>query len=462
MSSPANKPVVKIRADGSLVRSVSRLIFIVVLVVLFVPVSDVAWTGLGWRAVKLDTKQLFGDAHLMGALIDDLLHPNILVRELSTEVVLVKFKVPCDGPAQSATAGETGHPLLILTPACANYGDPLVLEGRNFSPNSTGKINYARFDNRFDLATYQADSSGSFKVELTAERRLGFDYQFEAIGENPNGRLLPSQPLLLTLDKMYETIMLALMATLFGVVLAIPLSFFGARNLMLDLRGPGVSLAAGIILGLHSLGLGLYGGDIVNGFIQAAPLSLGPLNVSTPGLAGGALLGLAGALIGIRTGGASIYYLARLYQNIFRSIESLIVATLFVVWVGIGPAAGTLALAVNTAAGLGKLCSEAIESIEPGPIEAIKSTGANFLQTVAFAVVPQVVPQFIGYILYRWDGNVRFSTVLGFVGGGGIGFILIQWINLLQYRNAAVAVWAITLIVYIMDYSSTKLRARIV
>ena len=84
------------------------------------------------------------------------------------------------------------------------------------------------------------------------------------------------------------------------------------------------------------------------------------------------------------------------------------------------------------------------------------------LQTVAFAVVPQVVPQFIGYILYRWDGNVRFSTVLGFVGGGGIGFILIQWINLLQYRNAAVAVWAITLIVYIMDYSSTKLRARIV
>ena len=99
MSAPANKPVVKLRQDRSLVQSLSRLIFIVVLVVLFVPVGDVAWTGLGWRAVKLDTNQLFGDAHLMGALIDDLLHPNVFVREQSTEVVLVKFKIGCDGHA---------------------------------------------------------------------------------------------------------------------------------------------------------------------------------------------------------------------------------------------------------------------------------------------------------------------------------------------------------------------------
>ncbi|MBI1801380.1 MAG: ABC transporter permease subunit [Chloroflexi bacterium] len=261
---------------------------------------------------------------------------------------------------------------------------------------------------------------------------------------------------------MYETVMLALMATLFGVVLAIPLSFFGARNLMLDLRGPATGAIAAAVIGVHGLALGLYGGDALGALVPAPQLNLGFFNGSALALGGGALLGLGGGLVGFRGGGASIYYLVRIYQNVFRSIESLIVATLFVVWVGIGPAAGTLALAINTAAGLGKLCSEAIENIEPGPMEAVKATGANFLQMLAFAVVPQVIPQFIGYILYRWDGNVRFSTVLGFVGGGGIGFILIQWINLLQYRNAAVAVWAITLVVYIMDFSSAKLRARIV
>ncbi len=79
--------------------------------------------------------------------------------------------------------------------------------------------------------------------------------------------------------------------------------------------------------------------------------------------------------------------------------------------------------------------SEAIESIEPGPIEAVQATGANWIQVVTYAVVPQVVPPFVSFTIYRWDINIRMLTIIGFVGGGGIGFLLAQWIRLLDYRQ---------------------------
>jgi phosphonate transport system permease protein len=157
-----------------------------------------------------------------------------------------------------------------------------------------------------------------------------------------------------------------------------------------------------------------------------------------------------------------IYYLTRTFFNIMRSIEPLILAIIFSVWVGLGPFAGVMALALHSIAALGKLYSEQIESIDPGPIEAVTSTGARPLQVIRYAVVPQIVPPFIAFTIYRWDVNVRLSTVLGFVGGGGIGFILQQYINLLQYRQAATAVWAITLVVMAMDYSSAVIRERVV
>ena len=136
-------------------------------------------------------------------------------------------------------------------------------------------------------------------------------------------------------------------------------------------------------------------------------------------------------------------------------------AIVFAVWVGIGPFAGVLALTVHSIAALGKLYSEAIESIDEGPIEAVTATGANRMQVIMYAVVPQIVPQFLAFTIYRWDINVRMSTIIGFVGGGGIGFLLQQWINLLQYRNAAVAVWAIAIVVATLDYISAKVREKI-
>jgi phosphonate transport system permease protein len=156
-----------------------------------------------------------------------------------------------------------------------------------------------------------------------------------------------------------------------------------------------------------------------------------------------------------------VYGLTRGLFTILRSVEVLIFAVIAVAAVGIGPFAGVLALAVHGIGAVGKLYSEAIESIEHGPIEAIRSTGANELQTVVYAVVPQVVPQFIAFTLYRWDINVRMATVIGLVGGGGIGYQLIQYMNLLQWRQAATAIWLIAAVVMLMDYASAVIRERI-
>ena len=137
-------------------------------------------------------------------------------------------------------------------------------------------------------------------------------------------------------------------------------------------------------------------------------------------------------------------------------------AIVFVIWVGIGPFAGSLALALHTLAALAKLYSEQVESILPGPLEAVTATGANRLQTIVYAVVPQIVSPYISFTMYRWDINVRMSTIIGFVGGGGIGFLLQQNINLLDYRAASVQMLAIAVVVALMDYVSSVVRERMV
>jgi phosphonate ABC transporter permease subunit PhnE len=180
----------------------------------------------------------------------------------------------------------------------------------------------------------------------------------------------------------------------------------------------------------------------------------------------GAVLGLALAVRGMATGqvnvGLSTYTVARTIFNTLRAIEPLVMAIVFVVWVGIGPFAGSLALTLHTAAALAKLYSEQVESISAGPIEAIRATGATRLQTIVYGVVPQIIPPYISFTMYRWDINVRMSTILGFVGGGGIGLILQQNVNLLQYRAAAVQMLFIAIVVASMDYLSSRLRRRLV
>jgi phosphonate transport system permease protein len=158
----------------------------------------------------------------------------------------------------------------------------------------------------------------------------------------------------------------------------------------------------------------------------------------------------------------AVYYGTRTAFNVLRSVEVMIIAVIMVVVVGIGPFAGVLAIVIHSIGALGKLYSEAIESIDPGPIEAITATGASRLQVIGYAVVPQVIPAFLSFTMYRWDINVRMSTVIGLVGGGGIGYLLIQYINLLQWNQAATAIWMITLIVMALDFSSAYLRQKII
>jgi len=188
-------------------------------------------------------------------------------------------------------------------------------------------------------------------------------------------------------------------------------------------------------------------------------------HVAISALTGALLGGISGGLSGTSRNfplGMTIYDTSRTVLNTLRSIEPLIMGIVFVIWVGVGPFAGVLALTLHSIASLGKLYSEQVENIDSGPIEAIMSTGANRLQTIIYAVVPQVVPPYIAFTMYRWDINVRMSTIIGFVGGGGIGFLLQQQINLLRYKQAGVAVLAIAIVVSVLDYASAYIRERIV
>jgi len=157
-----------------------------------------------------------------------------------------------------------------------------------------------------------------------------------------------------------------------------------------------------------------------------------------------------------------LYFAARAILNILRSIEALLYVVIFVFWVGIGPFAGMLALSITSFALIGKLFSEAIENIDTGPIEAVTATGANQLQMISYAILPQIVPPFVSYLLYQWDINVRMATIIGFAGGGGIGLTLTTFFGSLQYHKAGTVVAFIVVVVAVMDFASAKLRESLI
>jgi len=196
--------------------------------------------------------------------------------------------------------------------------------------------------------------------------------------------------------QMVVTILLGVIATAFSLVIALPLSFLGARNVM-----------------------------------AGNPITAG------------------------------IYIVVRLIFTIVRSIDVLIVVIISSVLLGIGSAAGVVGLAFHNVGVLGKLYSEAIEGIDPGPLEAITATGANRLQVIWTAVIPQIVNPYISFTIYRLDANVRLAPILGLVGGGGIGILLFQSINLLQYGAAGLIIFMIVVTVAAMDFASAQIRKRL-
>jgi|FLYM01.1.fsa_nt_gi phosphonate transport system permease protein len=154
----------------------------------------------------------------------------------------------------------------------------------------------------------------------------------------------------------------------------------------------------------------------------------------------------------------AFYATMRTFLNITRSVEPLIWAVIFTVWVGVGPFAGMLALLIHSIASLAKQYSEIVEGVSDGPIEGIRSTGANAIQTVWFAVVPQVVLPYIAFTIYRWDINVRMATVIGLVGGGGIGTLLIKYQGQAMWPEVGCIIIVIAVVVWLMDTASAYIR----
>ncbi len=197
----------------------------------------------------------------------------------------------------------------------------------------------------------------------------------------------------------------------------------------------------------------------------AAPFLIKTLNAALETLSMSALgtllavfAGLVLALPAAGRWGAPARAAVRLVLNVLRSIPELVWAALLLVAAGLGPFAGTLALAAHTAGVLGRLFADALENAEPQPESALRANGAKALCAFFYATLPQTLPQMLSYTLYRWENNIRAAAVLGVVGAGGLGQMLKYHLSLFQMQSAATVVLAMLLLVALVDAISFALR----
>lgn len=370
--------------------------------------------GIGYQATGVDFKALFSNTDRARAILRPMLHPNFLEKPSTTTQSWVEFQVPCTPDAPKAERTDANNIHLVLAPNCGTIGDSFTLTVTGLMPNfptdiywtnSIGDIRMlgAGFSTMLVVNTdANGDLIATFDAPPTALIATG-DLSIPKLHRIWVTQTVTLPGVILSSDGkyvvqgIYETIAMALLATVLGMILAIPIGFLAARNLM-------------------------------------------SANVVTKG----------------------IYFVIRSILNIVRSVEVLIWGIIFVIIIGLGTFAGLLAITIHTIAALGKLYSEVIEGIDPGPIEAIKATGANWFQVIRYGILPQVLPPFTALTIYRWDINVRSSTIVGFVGGGGIGLYLIQWINNADYQAVSSAFIAIGLVVILMDFFSAQLRKQII
>ena len=151
----------------------------------------------------------------------------------------------------------------------------------------------------------------------------------------------------------------------------------------------------------------------------------------------------------------------RLLMNLLRSVPDLVLGTLFLVAVGLGPFAGVMALTINTGAVLAKLFSEAVEAIDRAPVEGVRATGATRLHEIVWGILPQVAPLWTSYGLYRFESNSRSATVLGLIGAGGIGQLLFDALNAFAYQQLAAIIIVIIVAVSLIDLLSQAMRSRL-
>ncbi len=370
--------------------------------------------GLAFVSTEVQPQRMITGWDSMVPYVRALFHPELMEYATEDKVATAPIQVPCVEPLPEPDRKPTENPKIILDKKCGAVGDTLTLHGEGFFPNFEGEVWWLNpigdaqrviIDDK--QAKFMTDDQGRFDLVITIPQAVPLSeqpppgqtqtHQVRAEQHRPYGNLQPTRTLKLVWEKIGETVALAFLATILGMIFALPISFLAARNLM-----------------FHN------------------PVT------------------------------RVIYYIVRTSLNIVRSIETLMWAIIFAVWVGLGPFGGMLALMIHTIAALGKLYSEAIESIDPGPIEAVRATGANDLQVIVYAVVPQILPTFASFTLYRWDINVRMSTVIGLISDAGLGFLVIQWIRLNQFSAMATAILAIMFVVTTLDYASSILRKRII
>jgi phosphonate transport system permease protein len=329
----------------------------------------------------------------------------MFTRPTEEKSVSATLPVPC-GTGEASQADVSG-PRVDLSLSCGDVGDPLVIRGHELPPDREVSVRWALSDGaylRVDKDCCTTDAAGNLTWETTVHPLMELD---------PDSDRSESGQVVITWKEV--------------------------------IGGPQLSDAFKEVVDLSIVTLLMALLATTLGSFFAIPLSFFA----------------ARNIMGSNRVGQVVYYVARGIFNLWRSIEPMILALICATWVGAGPFAGVLALALNNIPNLAKLFSETIEEIDTGPVEAITATGANRLQTLVYAVVPQLVPKFLAFILYQWDINIRMSTVIGYVGGGGIGQFFRIKVQLNQYGEAGMAVWAIVIMVWSMDYLSAKARERL-
>lgn len=238
----------------------------------------------------------------------------------------------------------------------------------------------------------------------------------------------------------------------------------------------GTCIAAFIVLDINPLSLFTWVGPSVEVFTRLVPPNFDALGIDLFAAAAqtvaigvvstaiGVVLSIPVGILAARnvTPSGAVYWCARGWILLVRAVPELILAVVFVAALGLGPVAGTCALAIGSVGFLAKLVADAVEEIDPGPMEAVRSVGGGWWKTLFSAVIPQAMPAMVGSSLYLFDVNVRTSTILGIVGAGGIGYLLFESIRTLNFDVAGAIVLVIFVVVYTIERLSGWIRSHLV
>lgn len=210
--------------------------------------------------------------------------------------------------------------------------------------------------------------------------------------------------------------------------------------------------------------INVFGNDLKIGWLPIITAVFETIQMAIIGTLLAVILALPLSLLAARNVSPhpAIYQGVRLFLNFMRSIPELVYALLFVAAVGLGPFTGVMALAFGSVGSLARVFSEAIEQIDPSQMNAVRATGASAIQTFIYAVIPQAVPLFISYSIIYFESNVRHATILGYVGAGGVGFLLFKYTGTSDYPKVLGAAIVLVVAVTIIDRFSSWVRLRFI